>query len=212
MKYSRLSILVAVCIFASMGISLLWSDEWALHVFTGSGWVAHSTGVFRTDVGNAGIISFEYDPTHPSVPDARRAYLFGTGIEGYFWSESTGWATFTGGTSIIPPDLITEGIREIWTASGYAWSEYAGWFTLSRDLSTIQIRRAFQDTYGVKHSVWFPSWLSQIMYDSDLSVEWRSSEMYEEKISIISHSQELIKMIHLISQQLQLSSMRSVRQ
>lgn len=79
-------------------MSLLFAGIGTLRYFTGTSGIAHTRGSFETDNGNAGRIYFDRDPG-PSYP---KANLQGTDISGFFWSETTGWAEFTGGAFITP--------------------------------------------------------------------------------------------------------------
>lgn len=118
-------ILLIILILFSGGLYVF--SEAAIHYFSGSTWVPHVLGTFNSTYGNAGTISFDRDPWS----SYSKANLAWTDITGFFWSETTGWAEFTGGTNIILRNVANGGVREVWDASGYAWSDYAGWLTLS---------------------------------------------------------------------------------
>ena len=122
--FQRLAILLVVVFF--WGVAYIFSGSSAVHFFSGTTGIAHVSWSFETNIGNAGSLSFDYDPT----PAYNKANLVGTDITGFFWSQTTGWAEFTGSTQITLRNNLT-GVREVWDASGFAWSDAAGWMTLS---------------------------------------------------------------------------------
>ncbi len=121
--FSRLIILLTV--FSLGGIAYIFSDAAAIHFFSGTSNIPHTLWSFLTLHGNAGTIGFNKDPSPYQTGN-----LNGTGITGFFWSETTGWAEFTGGTQITLRNTAASA-REVWDASGYVWSDTAWWFTLS---------------------------------------------------------------------------------
>ena len=121
-----LQILFVLSLVFVGSVFYVFSDVGVSHYFTGQSGLAHVRWTFETEYGNAGRISFSQNPG-PIYP---KANLQWTGITGFFWSETTGWAEFTGGTYIIPRALVN-GVRETWDASGWVWSDHAGWLTLS---------------------------------------------------------------------------------
>ena len=104
-------------------------------LLTGSFGNSHSTGSFSTG-GNAGMISFDYIPL--SASGAQIVWLGTSSQTVYltwiFWSETTGWATFSDVGAwpviIIPPGTGSN-IRDPWYLSGYAWSENAWWINMN---------------------------------------------------------------------------------
>ncbi len=120
---SRLIIFAVV--FFLWGIAYIFSDSSAVHFFSGTSNLPHTLWSFLSDHGNAGILDYDKDP----VPYSR-SNLYGTEMTGFFWSETTGWAEFTGSTQITLRNT-TNSARTVWDASGYVWSDTAWWFTLS---------------------------------------------------------------------------------
>ncbi len=119
-----LFLLLAVVCLGS--IYSVFSDTGVIHFLTWTTGRPHVAWTFETEYGNMGTIRFDKDPWVPYP----KANLQWTGITGYFWSETSGWAEFTGGT-YIAPRAVVGGVREVWDASGWVWSDSAGWMTLS---------------------------------------------------------------------------------
>lgn len=150
MRFTRFTRLIFVfSLFLFFWIAFIFSDEWAIHFFRWTAWRPHSLWVFESNFGNAWTVSFDYTPVGTSYP---KANLSGTGISGFFWSDTTGWAEFTWWSYMIPR-ITTSGVRDIWDASGYVWSQYAWWSTLSGveyypDIATLSWW-LWSDTVGI---------------------------------------------------------------
>ena len=121
-RFPRLIIFLVV--FFLWGIAYILNAS-TIHFFSGTTGIAHVSWSFETNIGNAGALSFDYDPT----PAYNKANLAGTEITGFFWSQTTGWTEFTWGTHIAWRGSVAG--HEVWDVSGFAWSDAAGWLTLS---------------------------------------------------------------------------------
>lgn len=89
---SPIRILILSFFCSLFGITLLFGEEIGniSHIFTGTGGKPHLYGIFESSYGNAGTISFDQDPGSSFA----KANLTSTNINGFFWSQTTGWAEF----------------------------------------------------------------------------------------------------------------------
>lgn len=100
-------------------------DDYALGVIRGTGGMDMSPWQFQSEYGNVWAIQFEVIPELPYL----RAHIDGTTLTGTFWTQASGWFSFT--NALLTPRDTASGAREIWDVTGYAWSDYAWYFTLS---------------------------------------------------------------------------------
>ena len=118
-----------------MGIYIVWAIGDTI-LLSGSFGNLSTTGVYSS-WGNIGIVSFDNIPLSASwaqvIGASATSVIYLTGI---FWSQTTGWATFSdvGAWPVtITPPASWANIRESWYLSGYAWSENAGWIKMNHD-------------------------------------------------------------------------------